>query len=228
MRFCRASNMSRGTFLKTGRRMRSGEVMTNVIDSNQNDQCSQQVNETDKGRTESSDKKGRRFNQINIQMLSRSIHEQVFLNEPKQSDLKREEFGRVKDHLKVHGLWGKECTILNDVDFEIPDLTGKNISEHFENIANEQIYRYLELAKEIANGQPPPIPNRWLFQAGWTKYSNDGTTEKVCCPEDDAFVFDVEICMNDSELPVMATAASPNAWYDYRYPISKLNLESKL
>ena len=155
----------------------------------------------------------RRFNEINIQMLSKSIHEQVFPTDQSNSDFDTGDFSKVRDHLHKHDLWGKDCTVVNDVNFEIPKFCGETISEHFENIAKDQIKKYLELAKELAYSQPPLMPKSWLFQRGWTKYTQDGAAVQVDCPDCDVVVFDVEVCMNESELPIMATAASPNAWY---------------
>ena len=154
-----------------------------------------------------------RFNEINIQMLSKSIHEQVFTTDQNNSDFDSGDFSKVRDHLNEHDLWGKDCTVVNDVNFQMPKFHGKNISEHFENIAKDQISKYLELAKELACSQPPPMPKSWHFQRGWTKYTQDGAAMQIDCPDCDVVVFDVEVCMNESELPIMATAASPNAWY---------------
>ena len=181
--------------------------------NDQNGQDKNQMNHANQKDCPSRSDKERRYNQINIQMLSKSIHKQVFPANQNASAIESEDFATIRQHLDKHGLWGKDCTVLNDVNFKIPKFRGKNISEHFENIAKDQISRYLELAKELAYSQPPPMPKSWLFQKGWTKYTQDGEARQVECPDDDVIVFDVEICMNESELPVMATAASPNAWY---------------
>ena len=153
----------------------------------------------------------RRFNEINIQMLSRTIHEQIFPSQERPV-CNETDFSKMKEHLSQHGLWGKECTVLDDVALKLPEFEGRNVSEHFENIAKRQTEKYLEMAQRLATSKPPPFPEKWLFEPGWTKYMPDGTTERMACPEDDAFVFDVEVCMNENELPVMATAASENAW----------------
>ena len=187
-----------------------------VQDNNSNvnhDHDYHQINHTNQLDHQISNQGERRFNEINIQMLSKSIHEQVFPAQTKRPNLENENSARIRNHLQQHGLWGKDCTVLNDVNFKIPKFHGKNINQHFENIAKEQIAKYLELAREIADSQPPPIPKSWLFQPGWTKYTKDGVTMQVNCPDDDVFVFDVEVCIKESELPVIATAASPNAWY---------------
>ncbi len=157
------------------------------------------------------DKHERRFNEINIQMLSKTIHEQIFPSQ-EASICNEVDFSKMKDHLSQHGLWEKECTVLDDVALKLPKFEGRNVSEHFENIAKKQTEKYLEMAQKLAHSNPPPFPEKWLFEPGWTKYLSDGTTEKVACPDDDAYVFDVEVCINENELPVMATAASENAW----------------
>ena len=153
----------------------------------------------------------RRFNEINIQMLSKTIHQQIF-SESDSIAGNEKVFSRIKEHLTVHGLWGKDCTVIDDIKLQLPKFDGKNISEHFENIARNQSQDYMHLAKKIASSQPPPMPQYWLFEPGWTKYEKDGSTKKVSCPDDSAFVFDVEVCINENDLPVMATAASENAW----------------
>eukprot|EP00795_Rhopilema_esculentum_P006484 gene6484-11938_t len=154
----------------------------------------------------------RRFNEINIQMLSKTIHQQIFSDSDSIAG-NEEVFSRIKEHLTAHGLWGKDCTVIDDIKLQLPKFDGKNISEHFENIARNQSQDYMHLAKKIASSQPPPMPQSWLFETGWTKYEKDGSTKKVSCPEDSAFVFDVEVCINENDLPVMATAASEDAWY---------------
>ena len=187
-----------------------GSVHTCKIKTAQENRELHQVSPTSYSRRSENE---RRFNEINIQMLSKSLHEQVFPASQSKPELDTGDFKKVKEHLDQHGLWGKDCTVLNDINFRIPKFHGKTISEHFENIANDQISKYLELAKELASSQPPPMPQSWLCQKGWTKYTPDGIAEQVQCPDCDVIVFDVEVCMNESELPVMATAASPSAWY---------------
>ena len=76
---------------------------------------------------------------------------------------------RTKEHLECHGLWGKEGSILPDVDFTLPRLYGENIDEHFQILANKQSGVYLEMAQELAECSLPPMPQEWVFQQGWTK-----------------------------------------------------------
>ncbi|PWN90388.1 hypothetical protein FA10DRAFT_286099 [Acaromyces ingoldii] len=76
-----------------------------------------------------------------------------------------------------------------------------------------------------------PRPPKWQRKSGWTRYpvlrSSDGhgcaalgEGEAVEYPlvEDGALVFDVETMVTESQFAVMATAASPNAWYAWLSP----------
>ncbi len=125
------------------------------------------------------------------------------------------DFSKVKEHLCQHGLWEKQCTILDDIEIDLPKFLGKNIEEHFENIAIEQAIDYFRLAKKMANAMPPSIPKEWLYQAGWTKYARNGEITHVGHPDANVFVFDVEVCINENDLPVIATAASEDAWFEF-------------
>jgi DNA polymerase gamma 1 len=72
-------------------------------------------------------------------------------------------------------------------------------------------------------------PPRWLKEPGWVRYpvlrSHDGSQalgpgEPVQYPleADGALVFDVETMVQESQFPVMATAAGANAWYAWLSP----------
>ncbi|KAI3485731.1 hypothetical protein L1887_50887 [Cichorium endivia] len=73
-------------------------------------------------------------------------------------------------------------------------------------------------------------PVTWSVEPGWTKYpilrSKDnsavalgpGVSVAHPDPKDDMLVFDVETMVQEGPFPVMATAASPNAWYSWLSP----------
>jgi len=52
----------------------------------------------------------------------------------------------------------------------------------------------------------------WKFQEGWHKYLPCGSAVEVVVPEEDAYVFDVEVCMSNGKVPTLACAASHKAW----------------
>ena len=155
-----------------------------------------------------------RMSQLNIQMLSKSLHRQIFGDiEP---SVKTSAVTRSRKHLKSQGLWGKRGSILPDVDLELPPLTGENIDSHFRNVAETQSRPYLDLAVELMRTPLPPMPKEWLFSPGWTKYDAEtGEAVSVDFPEDAGLVFDVEVCTMESPRPILATAASERCWYSW-------------
>ncbi|XP_068814260.1 DNA polymerase subunit gamma-1 [Struthio camelus] len=159
------------------------------------------------------DKDQRRVNPLNIQMLSRTLHEQIFRGA--QVQYSEEEIRRSVEHLRKHDLWGKETSVLPDVDLRLPRMYGANIDEHFRVLAQKQSLPYLEAARELLQREVPPMPARWAWQVGWTRYGPDGQTAAVDFPEERAAVFDVEVCLADGQCPTLAVAVSPRAWYSW-------------
>uniref|UniRef100_A0A8C5MAS0 DNA polymerase subunit gamma-1 n=1 Tax=Leptobrachium leishanense TaxID=445787 RepID=A0A8C5MAS0_9ANUR len=163
--------------------------------------------------SESNDGHQRRMNPLNIQMLSKGLHEQIFRSV--QAGYREEDIQKSINHLKSHGLWGQETSTVNDVELELPTMYGKNIEEHFQRVAQKQNLPYLEAANELLQCQLPDMPQEWAWQTGWTKYSPDGGRELVDFPDEKALVFDVEICMSEGHSPTLAVAVSPNCWYSW-------------
>lgn len=155
----------------------------------------------------------KRFNPLEIQMLSGSLHDQVFHG--KSETYHPAAVKKCQEHLKVHNLWNKSGTVLSEVDFELPPLLGSNIDEHFREIAQQQSRPYFEKAQTLADLRLSALPDEWSFSPGWTKYvyGEEGlTTSTVNVPQEDALIFDVEVCINEGPFPVIAVAASPAAW----------------
>ncbi|XP_074456376.1 DNA polymerase subunit gamma-1 isoform X3 [Larus michahellis] len=78
----------------------------------------------------------RRMNPLNIQMLSKTLHEQIFRGA--QVHYSAAEIQRSVKHLQRHDLWGKETSTLPDVDLQLPRMYGDNIDEHFRILAQKQ------------------------------------------------------------------------------------------
>ncbi|KAJ4467314.1 DNA polymerase family A-domain-containing protein [Lentinula aciculospora] len=159
-------------------------------------------------------------------MLSRSLHEQIFKNcafpfPPKT-------YTNISlEHLKMHGLDPAQSSTLPSTDFVLPPLQGNNLLEHFHRIGVSLSEPYIPLAKRFAEAELPPIPDDWQLQAGWTKYhhSSDGAgyCEHVPFPAHDdkseaMLTFDVETMPKYHPNPILACAASPNAWYVWISP----------
>ncbi|XP_029430530.1 DNA polymerase subunit gamma-1 isoform X2 [Rhinatrema bivittatum] len=155
----------------------------------------------------------RRVNPLNIQMLSRGLHEQIFRGE--QVQYFEESIQKSIDHLKRHDLWGKETSTVPDVELQLPKMYGSNIDEHFRVLAQKQSFPYLKAANELLQCELPPVPKEWAMEAGWTKYGPGEDKEAVNFPDEQALVFDVEVCMAEGHCPTLAVAVSPNNWYSW-------------
>ncbi|KAL1509827.1 hypothetical protein ABEB36_004506 [Hypothenemus hampei] len=158
-----------------------------------------------------------RKNKMGIQMLSRPIYNQVFLEQHKEC-FDETKLDLSKRDLLKHNMKCDETESLPEVDFKIPPLKGKNIEEHFYNIGNEQIKVYKDLMTELLKGIPKP-PSHWLLEEGWTRYEEGKKPEKVDFPIEKAIVFDVEVCMRIGKTATLATAVSNKAWYSWISPM---------
>ena len=155
-----------------------------------------------------------RMSLLNIQMLSKPLHQQIFGE--REPSVKQSAVNRCRKHLKSQGLWGKKGSTLPDIDIQLPRLMGENIDAHFRNIAEMQSRPYLDLAVGLMRTPLPPMPKEWSFAPGWTKYGpNTGEATSVEYPEDAGLVFDVEVCTMESPRPILATAASHRYWYSW-------------
>ncbi|EZA49914.1 hypothetical protein DMN91_011596 [Ooceraea biroi] len=161
-----------------------------------------------------SEKDAIRVNEVNMQMLSKPLHEQLFKTDDVQERLSEEETKNVKKNLATFGINVEEATRLPDVNLKLPVLEGKDIEEHFYNIGRAQVKPYLKIINDIVK-DIPEMPKQWLFREGWTRYTADGETESVDYPLEDGVIFDVEVCMQQGPLPTLATAVSNKAWYGW-------------
>lgn len=159
-------------------------------------------------------------------MLSRTVHEQVFKNcsfppPPKIYT------NIALEHLAAHDLDPSQSSKLPSTEFTLPPIQGNNLLEHFHRIGNSVSEPYKQLADTFAESELPPRPEYWDIQAGWTKYIHNadgsGYSEHVPYPmhngkPETMLCFDVETLPNYHKFPIMACAASPNAWYAWISP----------
>ncbi|XP_035800369.2 DNA polymerase subunit gamma-1 isoform X1 [Amphiprion ocellaris] len=154
-----------------------------------------------------------RLNPLNIQMLSKNLHEQIFRGlEP---EYREEAVEHSIKHLQKHQLWGKDTSLLPDVELKLPRMYGKNIDEHFRILAEKQSLPYLEAATKLHRADLPAMPQEWSYEVGWTRYGPNGKSQKVDFPDESALVFDVEVCMAEGQCPTLAVAVSPTNWYSW-------------
>jgi len=158
------------------------------------------------------------INPCGIQMLSDSIHQQVFKNSSKRNHVSEETLARVKQHLSSHNLWGRSAPPLPNVNLTLPPLDGEGLLEHFQNIAEKQCRIYREYIETFIAHDVPEMPTHWNFSPGWTCYNEAGQMTQVDYLDEDAYVFDVEVCVKEGHLPTIATAVSTNHWYSWCSP----------
>lgn len=160
-------------------------------------------------------KSSHRLNEVKIQMLPEKLHTQIFGKRHHLTDSSEEVVKKLHEELKKQGLLGNKIEALDEVDIDLPLFEGENIEEHFQVIGKEQSEPYKNLVNNFVNKGIPKTPDSWLKQKGWTKYVTGQPPVKVPFPEEDALVFDVEVCVKLGDLPTLATAVSEVAWYGW-------------
>ncbi len=162
---------------------------------------------------------GPRRNPVGVQLLSPHMHKQVFPGAPLPAPPEAL-LDISKWHLGQHGLSGDGAAVLPEISLDLPPLEGGNVREHFHALGAYAAEPYLSQAKEFVAAKLPPIPKRWeTGRPGWTRYGRDGSVSQVENLDGETLVsFDVETLYKLSPYPVMATAASPNAWYSWLSP----------
>eukprot|EP00049_Salpingoeca_infusionum_P006199 m.102709 g.102709 ORF g.102709 m.102709 type:complete len:1101 (+) comp13227_c0_seq7:304-3606(+) len=161
-----------------------------------------------------------RRNACGVQMVPEFLWKQLFTGQPAaikyMTAFRSYEHEAIKQHLEEFGLWGKEPEDAREPEpFDLPPLLGGSLPDHFETIALDQRRSAWTGAEQLADAEPPPPPQEWLCQPGWTKYNGDGTAEAVQSPGEQALVFDIENCVLQGQHATLAIAMSPTAWYGW-------------
>ncbi|CAF4952646.1 unnamed protein product [Pieris macdunnoughi] len=153
-----------------------------------------------------------RVNDVNIQMISKNIYDQLFSQS--HASIDSNVIKSCQNHLLHHGIDYNNFTRLPDVQLKLPKLEGSDIVEHFYYIGEKQCAPYRKLLQYLALSRIPQPPQVWSKNAGWTKYTAQGS-QSVPCPQDDSLIFDVEVLMSAGKRPTLASAVSPEAWYSW-------------
>lgn len=165
-----------------------------------------------------------RINPVGIQYLSNHLHQQVFgdkkhskraeeLSEDDQQELIRIS----RQYLKHHGLLGKKTSVTEPISFDLPQLQGSSLDEHFQKLGQFASQPYLDMAKSKFT-LVPPRPEAWVRQSGWYRYAPGEPPKKVDYPLEETLVFDVETLYKVTPYPILAVAHSNKAWYCWCSP----------
>ncbi|RZB38647.1 DNA pol A domain containing protein [Asbolus verrucosus] len=141
------------------------------------------------------------------------MYEQIFL-EPTSDKCNPVVLEQCQKALEKHNMVTKKEDYAKDVDFKVPPLQGKNIEEHFQTVGEQQLKPYRDLVQTLLKQIPPP-PENFIMQQGWTRYSPGSPPQVVPYPQEEALVFDIEVCMQAGKAPTLATAVSDKAWYGW-------------
>jgi DNA polymerase gamma 1 len=148
--------------------------------------------------------------------LSSHVYSQIFPdNTPPPS---QELVNLSKDHLQRHELLGKNTDNTEPISFDLPQLQGSTLDEHFYKLGIDAAEPYLTKAKQFTRSNAPPKPRKWVHRSGWTKYYPDGRTAPVDAPNEEMLCFDTEVMWKESSFAVMACAVSPTNWYAWLSP----------
>jgi len=144
------------------------------------------------------------------------VHPQVFPDRIRTPDPELVALSR--DHLARHELLGKSQSGADPIAFDLPQLQGKTLDEHFHKLGMDASEPYLTYAKSYAAVTSPTKPRKWVRRSGWTKYYPDGSSESVDAPNEEMLTFDTEVMYKEHPFAVMACAVSPTAWYAWISP----------
>ncbi|QIW94775.1 hypothetical protein AMS68_000293 [Peltaster fructicola] len=159
-----------------------------------------------------------RHNAIGVQQVSSHVYSQLFPSSQDTTPVDPELVELSKQHLAQHDLLGKTSDKSQPIGFDLPELRGASLDEHFYRLGMDSAEPYLSLAKKYARASPPSRPRRWARQSGWTKYNADGSWEAVAAPEEEVLTFDTEVMWRETSYPAMACAASATHWYAWLSP----------
>jgi DNA polymerase gamma 1 len=159
------------------------------------------------------------YNEVGIQMLNRHLHRQIFKNPPLlRPDPRAVTISR--EHLRKHGLDITKSSQIPNLGFDLPLLQGYTIDEHFHTLGSRVAEPWLSFCNDFVNCDLPPKPMHWVVRSGWTRYPTAGEPHSVPFPNlsERTLVFDVETLPKFTENPIIAVAASTEAWYAWLSP----------
>lgn len=105
-------------------------------------------------------------------------------------------------------------------DFELPELEGRNIAVHFDNISKLEVAELRDKMLSFCETAPPDVPTDFKgAQSGWNYYSDQGWVS-VESPTDEIIVFDTETFVKGSTFghPIIGTAVGVSGYFLWLHP----------
>lgn len=159
-----------------------------------------------------------RENEIKIQMLSKTLYQQIFKGSPQRKVTDKSLIEKYTKSLLEHGIKAGESPKIPDIQLKLPPLEGKDIEEHFLKIATDQSQNYRKLIHSLCDmNEIPAFPSEWSTSTGWTFYDKNGS-HSVPYPKEESMIFDIEVCMKAGSAPTLACALGTKGWYSWVSP----------
>ncbi|ODV82901.1 hypothetical protein CANARDRAFT_30469 [[Candida] arabinofermentans NRRL YB-2248] len=166
-----------------------------------------------------------RINPVGIQHLSLGLQSQLFPSTylKNAEKITRSNAQLVKlshQHLERNELLGKPCSLNPPINFQIPKLQGNDLNQHFHALGQHSLRNHQDIVNQLLNlgNSTVPLPAKWQFKSGWTRYAPGKKPQKVDFPLEEGLTFDVEVIYKVSRYPAIATAMSSKAWYGWVSP----------
>ena len=114
-----------------------------------------------------------KVNQFGIPLLPEELRERLFAKD--ETTVGENVLRSAHDLLRKFNLntRGDENCVPSFSAPEMPPLFG-NIESHFHHVAEEQVSPYCRRIEEFIGAALPPLPKKWNYAAGWTRYGPDG------------------------------------------------------
>lgn len=166
-----------------------------------------------------------RFNQLGYEMVPIEVRDKIFgPNTPKNTIPVSRKLA-CENHIQSFGfnLPPSPSGHPWPANLVLPNLKGRDLEEHFEAIALEQLGDVPSLAQQFVDCDLPPLPPRLTLQLnpGWTRYSQGPKGWEVTSvpyPMEKVFTFDTETFVQGGSYPIIGTAVSPEACYLWLAP----------
>lgn len=175
-----------------------------------------------------------RLNQVNIQLLPASLQSAIFPDAPTQPSLDERVVELARAHLCKHELpIDTVRPALDEPDFKIPPLEGKDIEEHFWMLGSRLSADYVRVVEEwmkngaiVADGRFEPGHFKWDLNApGWTAYDpvtgeSIGPMKHPPVEKEPLMIFDVETARayTGGKAPLLAVAMGKSHLYAWISP----------